>query len=114
MSLIKKQTLKSVAQSSSSFFYYQKLITLLVVTTLSLLVVRVYFSNQLAVSGSRVSFIDDKTAELAQQKNDLENQLSEKASLSYIEGKAKDLGLVNINKVEVLQGQPSVALNSQP
>jgi hypothetical protein len=110
MHLIKKQTIKSVARLSTGFFYYQKVIALLALSVLILLVVRVYFSNQLAVSGSRVGYSNSKLADLKKEKSELENQLSQKSSLSYIESKAATLGFVKIGKIEVISGGGSVAL----
>ena len=78
MSLIKRQTIKTVAISTSSFFYFSKIIALLSLVALVLLVVRVYFSNQLAVSGSRVGYSESKLASFNKEKFDLENQLSQK------------------------------------
>ncbi len=113
MSLLKKQTFKSVADRSAGFFYYPKLMGLLLVLTLALLVTKVYFSNQLAVLGAKVSFTNSQLADLTAEKFNLENELSAKSSLSYIDAKAQEMGLVKITKVEVLKGQPNVAFNNR-
>lgn len=103
-------TLSRVATTSSGLVYYPKLIAVLILITFTSLVVRVYFSNELAVSGARVSFAVSQAEELAAKNYNLENEISSKAALNYIEAKATELGLVKINKVQVIKAVPSVAL----
>lgn len=110
MKLIKGQTIKNVAVATQSFFVYPKLVTVLLVFTLGLLITRVYFSNQLAISGERVSLSERKIEDLKEENADLENQLSKKSSLSYIEGKASELGLIKQGKIELVKLSSPVAL----
>lgn len=100
---------KEVAKLSSSFLLYPKLIAFLFATFFVLLVARVYFSNQLAVSGGLVSINEDKLSQLSKENYEIENRLSELSSLSYIESKAVQLGMVKVTKMEVLKNG-SVAL----
>ncbi len=102
---------KDVARASKGFFLYRKIITVLLVVTFSLLVVRVYFSNQLAVSGSFVSAYSSQVDALNKENYQLENQISQVSSLNYISSQTDRLGLVKISKVEVLSGNTGVALN---
>lgn len=101
---------REVARVSSSYLLYPKLITFLLVITFALLVVRVYFSNQLAVSGGFVSVNEDQIATLNKENYQLENNLSQLSSLSYIESKAVELGMVKVAKIEVLKSGSGVAL----
>ncbi len=110
MKLIKRQTIQSVASRTQSFFVYPKLVTALFLLTIGLLTARIYFSNQLAISGERVSMAERKIEDLKEENAGLENQLSQKSSLAYIEGKAVELGLVKQGKVELVKLGSPVAL----
>ncbi len=101
---------REVARASSSYLLYPKLITFLLVSAFALLVVRVYFSNQLAVSGGFVSVSEGKIASLTKENYQLENKLSQLSSLSYIEAKASQLGMIRVSKMEVLKNGSGVAL----
>lgn len=102
---------RHVAEVSSSFFVYKKTIVFLLIVTLGLLVARIYFSNQLAVSGGFVSVNASRIETLEKENYKLENHLSQLSSLSYIEKKAPELGLKKISKIEVLRTDSGVALN---
>lgn len=102
---------KQLASASGSFLIYPKLIVFLLVLTLALLLVRVYVSNQLAVSGGFVSLSSSKVDDLTSENYKLENKLSQISSLSYVEAQTARLGLVKIADVEVLKGSGGVALN---
>lgn len=110
MKLIKRQTIKNVALSTQSFFVYPKLVTALLLLTLGLLTARIYFSNQLAISGERVSLAERKMEDLKEENSLLENQLSQKSSLAYIESKALEIGLVKQGKLELVKLPAPVAL----
>lgn len=102
---------KQVASVSRSFFLYQKLLVFLLVVTFTLLLVRVYFSNQLAVSGGFVSVNSSRVAQITKENYDLENKISQLSSLNYIESQTGRLGMIKIAKVEVIKGTSGVALN---
>ena len=110
MKLVKKQTIKIVADRSRNFFLYQRIIVGLAIITLGLLVLKVYYSNQLAISGARINYSERKAVELVAENNDLENQISLKSSLAYVETRAIEMGLVKISKIEVLKPVSPVAL----
>ncbi len=101
---------KEVAKRSSSFFLYPKLIAFLLVTMFTFLLVRVYFSNQLAVSGGFVSVNSSRVETLKKENYQLENKISQMSSLSYVDSQAARLGLIKITKIEVLKGDLGVAL----
>lgn len=101
---------KDVALASRGFFLYPKLVTFLLIITFSLLLTRVYFSNQLAVSGGFVSVNASRVEALNKENYQLENKLSEISSLNYISAQTERLGLVKVTKVEVLSGASGVAL----
>ena len=101
---------KDVARASKGFFLYPRLISFLLIATFSLLVARVYFSNQLAVSGGFVSVNSTRAEELNKENYQLENQISAVSSLNYISSQTERLGLVKVTKVEVLSGASGVAL----
>lgn len=111
MKLIKRQTIQNVAVRTQSFFIYPKLVTALFLLTIGLLTCRIYFSNQLAISGERVSLSERKIEDLKEANALLENQLSQKSSLGYIESKAAELGLVKQGKIEVVKLGSPVALS---
>ncbi len=111
MKIIKKQTIKDVAHKTQGFFLYPKLITFLLILTLGLLTARIYFSNQLAISGARVSYFENKIGEYKQENALLENELSEKSSLSYIDSRAGQLGLVKLPKIQIVKPAVPVALS---
>jgi len=102
---------KQVASISRNLLVYPKLLLFLLLVTVGLLVLKVYFSNQLAVSGGFVSINSSKVGQLTNENYDLENKLSQISSLSYIESQTKRLGMVKIVKIEVLKGSGGVALN---
>lgn len=102
---------KNVTDKGKHFFLYPKIITFLMLVTLGLITVRIYYSNQLALSGAKVSYIQNKVVELKKENADLENVISQKSSLSFIETKAQELGMVKVNKVEVIKPIAPVALN---
>ncbi len=110
MKLPKRQTIKNVAVATQSFFFYPKLVTALVILTVGLLTVRIYFSNQLAISGERVSLSERKIEDLKEENAMLENQLSQKSSLSYIETKANEIGLIKQGAIELVKIGSPVAL----
>lgn len=110
MKTIQKRSLRAVATKSSSFLVYPKLVVLFAILTFVLLLSRIYFSNQLAVSGARISYAENKASQLVKENYELENQIGTKSSLSYIEAKAKETGMVKIDKVEVLRQTQPVAL----
>ena len=110
MKLIRRQTIQNVASRTQSFFVYPKLITALLLLTIGLLTARIYFSNQLAISGERVSLSERKIEDLKQENASLENQLSQKSSLGFIESKASEIGMVKQGKVEVVKLGSPVAL----
>lgn len=110
MRLPKRQTIKNVAFATQSFFVYPKLVTALVILTVGLLTVRIYFSNQLAISGERVSLSERKIEDLKEENASLENQLSQKSSLGYIETKANEMGLVKQGTLELVKLGSPVAL----
>ena len=107
MKLPRRQTIKNVAVATQSFFVYPKLVTALVILTVGLLTARIYFSNQLAISGERVSLYERKMEDLKEENAALENQLSQKSSLGYIEAKASEIGLVKQGGIELVKlGSP--------
>lgn len=110
MKLIRRQTIQKVASRTQSFFVYPKLVTALFLLTIGLLTLRIYFSNQLAISGERVSLSERKIEDWEEENALLENQLSQKSSLGYIEAKATEIGLVKQVKVEVVKLGSPVAL----
>lgn len=110
MKLIRRQTIQNVAIRTQSFFIYPKLVTALLLITFALLTARVYFSNQLAISGERVSLSERKIEDLKEENAMLENQLSQKSSLGYIESRANDLGLIKQGKIELVKVSSPVAL----
>ncbi len=110
MRLVRKQTIKNVANRSKNFFVYQKIIFSLGLLTLGLLTVQIYFSNQLAVSGAAVNYSERKAIELEKENYQLENEISLRSTLGYLESKAKEMGLVKITKVETLKPISPVAL----
>lgn len=108
---LKTTTIRSVAKKSGGVFLFPRLIVFLVLFTLGMILVRVYFSNQVAVSGVRVSIYEQKTAQLTQENSDLQNQISLKTSLGYIDSQAQAMGMVKVTRVELLSGVTPVALN---
>lgn len=102
---------KQVASASRSFILYPKFILFLLIITFIFLLLRVYFSNQLAVSGGFVSINSSRITQLTKENYNLENKLSQLSSLGYIESQTERLGMVKIAKVEVLKGSGGVALN---
>jgi hypothetical protein len=110
MKLLRANTIKKVASRTQGFFAYPKLVTALFLLTVALLTTRIYFSNQLAISGERVSIHERKIEELKEENAQLENQLSQKSSLSYIESKANEIGLIKTGKVELIKVGSPVAL----
>jgi hypothetical protein len=110
MKLIKKQTLKKVADNSTGLLAYRKLIFFLFLLTVGILTVKVYFSNQLAISGAAVNYSERKAQALASENHKLENQISSKSTLVYLENKAKEMGLVKVTKLESLQSLSPVAI----
>ena len=110
MKLIRRQTIQNVASRTQSFFVYPRLVTMLLLLTIGLLTARIYFSNQLAISGERVSLSERKIEVLKEENASLENQLSQKSSLGFIESKASEIGMVKQGKVEVVRLCSSVAL----
>lgn len=102
---------KDVARASKGFFLYRKVIIFLLIVTFSLLITRVYFSNQLAVSGGFVSANATQVDEINKDNYQLENQISQVSSLNYISSQTERLGLVKITKVEVMTSGTGVALN---
>ncbi|HSX57823.1 MAG TPA: hypothetical protein VLE47_00960 [Candidatus Saccharimonadales bacterium] len=111
MKIIKKQTIKNVAHAGTGFFYYSKLIIFLLILTIGLLTARIYFSNQLAISGARVSYYENKIGQLKADNSSIENQLSQKSSLAFVDSKASQLGLVKLPKVQVVKSTVPVALS---
>lgn len=111
MRLPKGQTIKNVASATQGFFVYPKIVTALVLITIGLLTARIYFSNQLAISGERVSLAERKIADLKEENSTLEIQLSQKSSLGYIEAKAAELGLVKQGNLELVKFASPVALS---
>lgn len=110
MKLVKKQTIKNVADHSKNLLVYQKVIFCLGLLMIGLLTLKVYFSNQLAVSGAAVNYSERKALELERENYELENEISLKSTLGFIENKAKEIGLVKITKVEALKPISPVAL----
>lgn len=110
MKLVKKQTIKNVADRSKNFFVYQKVILGLGLLAIGLLTLKIYFSNQLAVSGAAVNYSERKAITLEKENYELENEISLKSTLGYIENKAKEMGLVKVTKVEALKPISPVAL----
>jgi len=110
MKLIKRQTIKNVANSSKNFLAYQRTIFGLFLLSIVLLTVKVYYSNQLAVSGAAVNYSERRAQQLEKENYQLENEISLKSSLVYIENKAKEAGLVKITKVETLKPISLVAI----
>lgn len=110
MKIVKKQTIKNVADRSRNFLVYQKVIFCLGLITLGLLTIHIYFSNQLAVSGAAVNYSERKAQVLEKENYQLENEISLKSTLGYIENKAKDMGLVKVTKVESLKPISPVAI----
>jgi len=102
---------KDVAKASSSFLLYPKLISFLLLLTLSLLITRIYFSNQLAISGGLVSVNASRAEDISKENYQLENKISQVSSLNYVDSQSERLGLVKITKVEVLNVPSGVALN---
>lgn len=110
MKLVKRSTIKNVASASANFFVYQKVVFGLALLTLGLLVLKIYFSNQLAISGAAVNYSERKAEALEKENYELENQISLKSTLGYIENKAKEMGLVKVSKVESLKPISPVAI----
>lgn len=94
---------KVVVARSRGFFLYPKLVTLLILVTVGLITTRIYFSNQLAVSGERVSMLQNQANEIKQDNYQLENEISQKSSLSYIETKANEMGMIRTDRLEVVK-----------
>lgn len=107
----KRQSLKTTVVKTQSFFVYPKLVTFMLLLTLLLLLSRIYFSNQLAVSGVQVSYYETKASQLQQENYQIENEISKKTSMSYINTKAQEAGMVKVNKLEVIQPTTPVAFN---
>ncbi len=101
---------KEVAERSRGFFLYSKVISILLILSFGLLLTRIYFSNQLAVSGGFVSVNSQRIEKLNKENYQLENKLSELSSLSYINSQAEKMGMVKISKVEILKTVSGVAL----
>ena len=101
---------KEVAERSRGFFLYSKVISLLLIIGFGLLLTRVYFSNQLAVSGGFVSVNAQRLDKLNKENYQLENKLSELSSLSFVNSQAERMGLVKVSKIEVLKTDFGVAL----
>lgn len=99
-----------VAGKSKGFFLYQKLLSLLLVLVFGLLLTRIYFSNQLAVSGGFVSVNSQRIEQLRKENYQLENKISELSALNYVNSQAEKLGLVKISKIEILKTDTGVAL----
>ncbi len=101
---------REVAERSRGFFLYSKVISCFLVLAFGLLLTRIYFSNQLAVSGGFVSVNSQRVEKLSKENYQLENKLSELSSLSYINSQAEKMGMVKVSKVEVLKTVSGVAL----
>lgn len=110
MKLVRRSTIKNVASASANFFVYQKIVFGLVLLTLGFLILKIYFSNQLAISGAAVNYSERKAEILEKENYELENQISLKSTLGYIESRAKEMGLVKVSKIESLKPISPVAI----
>lgn len=85
---------------------------LLAFATAALAVANIFASNAVATTGKKLQSLNLKTLELKTQIQRLERDISEKTSLSSIESKASELGLIPI--AETLNLTPPEPLAQLP
>lgn len=83
----------------------------IVVISVSMLltVANIVASNAVATTGKRLQLLQQQSSEVEAQNIALEQSIGEKRSLSYIEAKAKELGLMPINETISLTTPESLA-----
>lgn len=102
MKILNKDELNEKKRKFIQSLPYFRFIWLLLLIMVSMVGVRLYFTNLLATSGVRLTATAQKIENLEKEKNKLENEISELGAVSRLQKEAKKLGFEATKKVEVL------------
>lgn len=97
---------KKLRFSLSNFIRPRSLLILFSAVGAILLLAQLLIANKLATDGEKVSKIEELTLLLEEEDVNLANQVVTLGSLNQIAKRAQELGLVKVNRVEVITPIP--------